>query len=67
MKISVRYKDSTRDERFEIYETTIFLEDLSDNDQSGPDLTSFIALAAVAGIGGIAFKKFRKRKRALEA
>ena len=67
VKISVRYKDSTRDERFEIYETTIFLEDLSDNGESGPDFTSFIALAAVAGIGGIAFTKFRKRKRAQEA
>ena len=67
VKISVRYKDSVRDERFEIYETTIFLEDLSDNDESGPDFTSFIALAAVAGIGGIAFKKFRKRKKAQEA
>jgi len=66
VKISVRYKDSVRDERFEIYETTIFLEDLSDNDESGPDFTSFIALAAVAGIGGIAFTKFRKRKRAQE-
>jgi hypothetical protein len=67
VKISVRYKDSTRDERFEIYETTIFLEDLSENGESGPDFTSFIALAAVAGIGGIAFTKFRKRKRAQEA
>ncbi len=67
VKISVRYKDSTRDERFEIYETTIFLEDLSENGESGLDYTSFIALAAVAGIGGIAFTKFRKRKRAQEA
>ncbi len=67
VKISVRYKDSVRDERFEIYETTIFLEDLSDKGESGPDFTSFIALAAVAGIGGIAFTKFRKRKRAQEA
>ena len=67
VKISVRYKDSTRDERFEIYETTIFLEDLSENGESGLDYTSFIALAAVAGIGGIAFTKFRKRKKAQEA
>ena len=67
VKISVRYKDSTRDEIFETYETTIFLEDLSKNGESGPDFTSFIALAAVAGIGGIAFTKFRKRKKAKNA
>jgi hypothetical protein len=66
VKISVRYKDSTRNEIFEIYETTIFLEDLSNIDESGLDFTSFIALAAVAGIGGIVFTKFRKRKKAQE-
>ena len=67
VKISVRYKDSTRDEIFETYETTIFLEDLSTKDESGPDYTSFIALAAIAGIGGLAFTKFRKRKKEHEA
>lgn len=67
VKISVRYKDSTRDEIFKTLETTIFLEDPSANDESEPDYTSFIALAAVAGIGGIAFTKYRKRKKSQEA
>ena len=64
IRITVRYKDSVRDEIFEIYETTIFLEDPLKNEESETDLTQFIAIGALAGIGGIAFTQYRKRKRA---
>jgi len=64
VRITVRYKDSVRDEIFEIYETTIFLEDTSKNGESEGDFTSLIALGAVAGIGVIGFTQYRKRKHA---
>ena len=63
VRITVRYKDSVRDEIFEIYETTVFLEDTSKNGESEGDFTSLIALGAVAGIGVIGFTQYRKRKR----
>jgi len=63
VRIIGRYKDSVRDEIFEIYETTIFLEDTSKNGESEGDFTSLIALGAVAGIGVIGFTQYRKRKR----
>ena len=64
IRIIVRYKDSIRDELFETYETTIFLEDTSKNTESEGDFTSLIALGAVAGIGVIGFTQYRKRKHA---
>ena len=64
IRITVRYKDSVRDEIFETYETTIFLEDPLKNAESEGDFTSLIALGAVAGIGVIGFTQYRKRKRA---
>jgi len=64
VRIIVRYKDSVRDEIFETYETTIFLEDTSKNAESEGDFTSLIALGAVAGIGVIGFTQYRKRKHA---
>ena len=64
IRITVRYKDSVRDEIFETYETTIFLEDPLKNEESETDFTQFIAIGALAGIGGIAFTQYRKRKRA---
>jgi len=64
IRIIVRYKDSIRDELFETYETTIFLEDTSKNAESEDDFTSLIALGAVAGIGVLGFTQYRKRKHA---
>jgi len=64
IRITVRYKDSVRDEIFEIYETTIFIEDPLNNEESEGDFTSLIALGAVAGIGVIGFTQYRKRKHA---
>jgi len=64
IRIIVRYKDSVRDEIFETYETTIFLEDPLKNAESEGDFTSLIALGAVAGIGVIGFTQYRKRKHA---
>ena len=64
VRITVRYKDSIRDEILQTYDTTVFLEDTSKNTESEGDLTSLIALGAVAGIGVIGFTQYRKRKHA---
>ena len=64
IRITVRYKDSVRDEIFQTYETTVFLEDTTKNGESEGDYTSLIALGAVAGIGVIGFTQYRKRKKA---
>jgi len=63
VRVILRYKDALRDEIFETYDTTIFIEDTSQNDESEVDYTQLIALGAVAGIGAIAFTKYRKKKR----
>ena len=62
IQITVRYKDDTRDEIFVTHDTTIFLEDLSVNDQSEVDYTQFMLLPLIAGIGFFAFTRFRKRR-----
>jgi hypothetical protein len=63
VRVTVRYKDSLRDEIFETYDTTIFIKDSSKNGQSDFDYTQLIALGAVVGIGAIAFTQYRKKKR----
>ncbi|MBT8172715.1 MAG: hypothetical protein KJN83_01480 [Nitrosopumilus sp.] len=60
--ITVRYKDSTRDEVFLTHDTTIFVKELTNDNEGGPDLTMIlipIALAIGAGIYMI-----RRRKKA---
>lgn len=60
--ITVRYKDSVRDEIFQPLEATIFVEEPSKDGGSGPDLTlAVIPIIAAAGIG---IYIMRRRKKA---
>jgi hypothetical protein len=62
VRLTVRYKDSLRNENTITYDTTVFLRDTSQDKKS--DLSSFlqfIIIAAVAGAGGVAFT-IKKRK-----
>ena len=64
IQIKLRYKDSVREENFLTYDTTIFLEKPSNNNESDiPDFVQFIVLAVIVGIAVIGFKKFRSRKK----
>ena len=63
IRITVRYKDSLRDEIFEIYDTTIFIEDSSATQTSEVDYSQFAILGVAAGIGGIVYFQIRKRKK----
>jgi hypothetical protein len=62
IRITLRYKDTIRDEIFETIETTIFIEDHTP-DESEFDYSQLVILGAVAGIGGFAFTKFRARRK----
>ncbi len=62
IRITVRYKDSVRDEIFETIETTIFIEDHTP-DESEFDYSQLVILGVVAVIGGFAFTKFRARRK----
>jgi len=62
IKITVRYKDSTREEIFIPYETTIFVEEPSDNEGS-EDNTMIIAIPIIiAIIVGIILLRRRKKQ-----
>jgi len=63
IKITVRYKDSLRDEHFLTHETTIFVNDPLKNQESEIDYSQWIILPVAAGIGILAFSKIRKRKQ----
>ena len=63
IKIIVRYKDSLRDEKFIIYDTTIFVNDLSKSQKSDLDPSQLIILPIVAGIGIFAYLQIKKRKQ----
>jgi len=66
VRITLRYKDSLRDEIFEIHETTIFIPDPRENVQEqGFDLmeySQFIILGIIAIVGVVSFSKIKKRK-----
>ena len=62
IQITVRYKDDIRDEIFVTHDATIFLEDLSVNNQPEVDYTQFMVIPVIAGIGFFAFTRFRKRR-----
>ena len=62
IRITLRYKDTTRDEIFETIETTIFIEDHT-LDESEFDYSQLVILGVVAVIGGFAFTKFRARRK----
>ena len=63
IKITVRYKDSLRDEHFLTHEITIFVNDPLKNQESEIDYSQWIILPVAAGIGILAFSKIRKRKQ----
>jgi len=67
IRITLRYKDSLRDEIFETYDTTILIPDVTENtQQSSFDLTEysqFIILGVIAIIGVVSFSQIKKRKK----
>ncbi|QUC64691.1 hypothetical protein NsoK4_09830 [Nitrosopumilus sp. K4] len=60
IKIIVRYKDNTRDEIFLPYETTIFIEKPSNDEES--DNTSQMLIIPLIIAAGLGFYLYRKRK-----
>ncbi len=64
IKITVRYKDSVRDEIFLPYETTILVEEPSNNDESD-DNTMMIVIPIVIAIV-VAIFVIRRRKKEIE-
>jgi hypothetical protein len=66
--ITLRYKDSLRDEIFETLETTIFINDTKDAQDQDFDLmeySQFIILGIIAIAGAVSFSKIKKRKKEL--
>lgn len=61
--ITVRYKDSVRDELFVIEDTTIFVNEPTNGDESGPD-SSMIIIPIVIAIG-VGIYIMRRRKKAV--
>ena len=61
IRITVRYKDSLRDENFIIHDATIVINDPSKNQKSEFDYIQLIILPVIAGIGIIAFRRFRNK------
>ena len=61
--ITVRYKDSIRDEIFLPYDATIFVKEPSNDDESGPDPTMIIIPIIVAI--GIGIYVVRRRKKTI--
>ena len=58
--ITVRYKDSVRDEIFLTHDATIFVNELSDDDNQGPD-SSLVIIPIILAIGaGIYIMRRRK-------
>ena len=64
VRISVRYKDSLRNENIITHDTTIFLKDNSLDKKSGLlDFSQFIILGIAAVIGGVVFTVKKRRKK----
>jgi len=63
IRITVRYKDSLRDEHFLNYDTTVFINDPSKNQETEIDYSQFLILPVAAGVGIFAFSRIRKKKR----
>ncbi len=64
--IIVRYKDSVRDEIFLTYDKTIFVQELLNDNDEGPDFTTIIIpVMLVIGIGIYMIR--RRKKTAIEA
>jgi len=63
IRITVRYKDSLRDEKFITYDTTILINDPSKSQESEIDYNPWIILSVAVGVGIIVFSQIRKRKK----
>ncbi len=67
VRITVRYKDSLRNENIITYDTTILYKDTSkDSTATFADFSYLLILGAVLGGGGIAFTKIRKRRKLVQ-
>lgn len=61
--ITVRYKDSLRNENTIAYDTTIFYKDTSKDDRPViPDMFIFIILAIAVGIGVFVYSRIKRKK-----
>ena len=59
--ITVRYKDSVRDELFVIEDATIFVNEPTNDDESGPDSSMIIIPVVIAIAAGIYIMRRRKK------
>lgn len=66
IKVTVRYKDSVRDELFVIEDTTIFVSEPTNGEESGPD-SSMIIIPIVIAIGVGIYIMRRRKKTAITA
>ncbi len=65
VKITVRYKDSLRDEIFQTYETTVFVPE-PPVPEKGFDImeySQYIVLGIIAIVGAVSFSKIKNRKK----
>ena len=67
IRITVRYKDSLREEIFKTYETTVFVPDVSKIvEEPGFDImaySQYIILGIIAIVGAVSFSKIKNRKK----
>jgi hypothetical protein len=67
IRITARYKDSLRDEIFKTYDTTVLIQDMTENTQESSfdliEYSQYIILGVIAIIGGVSFSQIKKRKK----
>ena len=64
VRITVRYKDSLRNENTISYDTTILYKDMSKEERSNlPEFMSFIILGVLAGIGLLVYTRIKKKNK----
>ncbi len=66
IKITARYKDDVRDEHFVTHNSTIFVKELSNDNEDGPD-TNMIIISIVLAIGAGIYIIRRRKKAKIEA
>lgn len=65
IKITVRYKDSLRNEHFIENVSTVFIKDPSLEKNSDFNYAQLVVIPIVAGFGYFGYKKFRKKKKTM--
>lgn len=64
IRLTVRYKDSLRNENTISYDTTVFYEDMSKEETSNiPEFMPFVILGVLAVIGVLVYTKIKKRNK----